>query len=132
MKTKLPARIFIVEDEIITAKAIEESLKDLGYIVVGSTASGEEAVIKACELVPDLILVDVKLKGQMDGVSVTQRLRTLLDVPVIYLTAHSDEQTVRRALHSRPYGFLVKPFQENELDDAIQAALVQHRRKTQG
>jgi CheY-like chemotaxis protein len=127
MDTQQPTRILIVEDEIITAKAIEKSLKDLGYEVVDIVSTGEDAFDKAAAMHPDLVLMDIKLKGLADGVTTTQRIQTYFGIPVVYLTAHSDDETVRRVLHSQPYGYVVKPFSENELQDAIERALQQHK-----
>lgn len=120
-------KILIVEDEMITAKDLEHSLTNLGCQVVGIASSGEEAIAKAGLTQPDLILMDIVLAGPMDGVSATQRIQSQFDVPVIYVTAYSDAQTVKRAMHSRPYGYVVKPFKEEQLRDAIGAALERHR-----
>jgi CheY-like chemotaxis protein len=129
MDTQQPTRILIVEDEIITAKAIEKSLKDLGYEVVDIVSTGEDAFDKAASMRPDLVLMDIKLKGLSDGVTTTQRIQTYFGIPVVYLTAHSDNETVRRVMHSQPYGYIVKPFDEEELRDTIERALQQHKMK---
>jgi len=120
-------RILVVEDEGITAKALEEFLKDSGYEVVGIVSSGWEAVEQTAALQPDLVLMDIKLMGPMDGVSATQRIQSQLDVPVVYLTSYSDDETLKRVLHSQPYGYLIKPFDDQELRNAINKALYQHR-----
>jgi DNA-binding NarL/FixJ family response regulator len=129
MGAKALTKILVVEDEIITAKALEKSLKDLGYDVVGIASSGEEAINKTADLRPDVVLMDIKLKGSLDGVSTAQRIHTVFNTPVIYLTAHSDTETVKRVMHSRPYGYIVKPFKEKELNAAIVRALHQHKIK---
>jgi CheY-like chemotaxis protein len=126
METKQSAKILIVEDENITAKALEYSLKDAGYHVVGVVSSGEEAIRRSASMQPDLVLMDIRLKGIIDGVSAAQRIQASLDIPVIYLTAHSDTETLKRAMHSNPYGYIVKPFVEKELYDAVEQALYRH------
>ena len=93
------AKVLIVEDEVLTARAIARGLTDLGYAVIGFARSGEEAIDMATQAQPDVILMDITLKGIMDGVSATHRIQTSLDIPVIYLTASSDAATVKRALH---------------------------------
>lgn len=120
------AKIFIVEDEAITVKALEKSLISLGYNVVGNASSGEVAMTKIAETRPDLVLMDIRLSGVMDGISTAQRVRARFDIPVIYLTALSDEETLKRVLHSKPYGYIVKPFDEQSLHIAVERALHQH------
>jgi len=127
MSVEAKARILLVEDEIITAKALEKSLRNLGYTVVGIVSSGEAAIRRAAETVPDLILMDVRLQGAMDGVSATQKIQSNLQIPVVYLTAHSDDETVKRILHSNPYGCLFKPFKKEDLCNAIEGALSRRR-----
>lgn len=129
MNTEQPTRILIVEDEIITAKAIKKSLSSLGYEVVDIVSTGEDAFEKVAAILPDLVLMDIKLKGTVDGVTTAQRIQTYFGVPVIYLTAHSDDETVKRVMHTQPYGYIVKPFGEKELKGAIEWALHQHELK---
>jgi diguanylate cyclase len=129
MDTKPLAKIVIVEDEVITAKDIEISLTNLGYRVVGTTSYGTEALSLARSERPDVVLMDIKLKGPDDGISAAQRIQNILNIPVVYLTAHSDEQTVKRIIHSKAYGYVVKPFVEKELHDTIQQALSRHQWK---
>ena len=126
MKTKQSTRVLIVEDEIIAAKAIERSLASMGYEVVGIASSGGEAVRKVEETQPDVVLMDIKIKGPVDGVFTTQRVQTQFDIPVIYLTAMSDDETLKRILHSKPYGYIVKPFRDAELYATIEGALGRH------
>ena len=123
-------KILIVEDEMITALDLKHSLTSLGYQVVGIALSGEEAIAKAGLTQPDVILMDIVLAGPTDGVSATQQIRSRHDIPVIYVTAYSDAQTVKRAMHSRPYGYVVKPFDREELRDVIEAAIERHRAVT--
>ncbi len=129
MKTGQPIRILIVEDEKITAKALEHSLTDAGYRVTDIVPSGEEAIRRATSQRPDLVLMDIRLKGMLDGVSAAQRIQAHLDIPVIYLTAYSDPETFARAIHSNPYGYIVKPFVDAELYDTIEQALQRHKLK---
>jgi CheY-like chemotaxis protein len=127
MGIKQSVRVLIVEDEVLTARAIANSLANLGYAVIGFARSGEEAIELATQARPDVVLMDITLKGAMDGVSATQRIQTSLDIPVIYLTASSDAETVKRALYSNPYGYITKPFREKDLYDAVRNALERHR-----
>jgi PAS domain S-box-containing protein len=120
------ARILVVEDERIVAKDITSSLERLGYAVTGIASSGEEAVRMVGERPPDLILMDVVLKGDVDGIDAAERIRTQHDVPVIYLTAYADSTTLERAKGTVPYGYLLKPWQERELRTVIEIALHKH------
>lgn len=120
-------RVLIVEDEMISAKSLEKRLKFLGYVVVGSEVSGEGAFDRAIETRPDLILMDVVLKGEMDGIDAATRIRQVFDVPVVYLTASSDDKTLKRALATTPFGYLLKPVQESVLRLTIEVALSKHR-----
>jgi PAS domain S-box-containing protein len=115
--------ILIVEDEQIVAVAIEGQLRRLGYRVVGTAASGEEACAKAAELEPDLVLMDVRIEGPMDGIEAARRIRRSRDVPVVFLTAYSDVDTVERAKAAEPYGYIVKPFDPRDLHTTIEMAL---------
>jgi signal transduction histidine kinase len=117
------ARILIVEDEKIIAHGLREILVNLGYTVVAAVSSGEEAIQKAADLRPDLVLMDIVLKGSMDGIEVAQQIRNDLDIPSIFLTAYSEDEIVRRAKITEPFGFILKPFQARELHATIQTAL---------
>lgn len=129
MDINQPIKVLIVEDEVITATAIKQILQDAGYEVVGTISSGEEAIEEAANTHPDLVLMDVKLKGPLDGVRAAQQIQTYLGVPVIYLTAHSDNDTVKRVVQSQPYGYLLKPFNDKELLQGIERALHLYRVK---
>lgn len=122
-----PARIMIVEDEQITAADLEACLKELNYAVPAIVSSGAEAILKAKTTQPDLVLMDIRIKGDMDGIEAASTIRKTLDIPVIYLTAHADEETLERAKQAEPLGYIVKPFQESELRAAIQMALHKHK-----
>jgi PAS domain S-box-containing protein len=119
-------RILIVEDQRLIAADLESTLKRLGYDVVGSASTGEEAVPKAAEIAPDLILMDVRLRSDMDGIEAADAIRKRMDVPIVYLTAYADEQTIVRAKATGPFGYLVKPFDERELYAAIEVAIAKH------
>ena len=119
-------RILIVEDERITAEDLEEVLKDLGYQVSAVVSSGEEAIREAERNRPDLVLMDIRIKGEMDGTEAARLLRERFDVPVVYLTAHADRDTLDRAKQSRPLGYIVKPFHEAELHASVEMALYKH------
>ncbi len=121
------ARILIVEDQNIIALDLKNRLTSLGYVVSAMLAYGEEAVAKTEEIKPDLILMDIVLKGEMDGVQAAEQIQNRYDLPIIYLTAHSDERTLQRATVTEPYGYILKPFEDRELHMAIEMALYKHR-----
>jgi two-component system cell cycle sensor histidine kinase/response regulator CckA len=120
-------RILVVEDEKITALSISKQLKRLGYEVPAMLSSGEEAASRIEELKPDLVLMDIVLKGTMDGIEAAQALREKVNVPVVYLTAYSDAETLERAKMTDPFGFILKPYEERELQVAIEVALYKHQ-----
>jgi PAS domain S-box-containing protein len=114
--------IFIVEDEAIVADDIRETLISLGYTVAGTAKSGEIALEKVKELRPDLVLMDIHLATQMDGVETAGKIHVLYDIPVIYLTAYSDKALLDRAKVTEPYGYVIKPYDERELQSVIEMA----------
>lgn len=119
-------RILIVEDERITSDHLRRLLKRRGYEIAGIASSGNDALDQMKQERPDLMLVDIGLPGICDGIQVAQRAREDYDIPVVFLTAFSDPDTIRRARISEPYGFIVKPFVEEELHATIEIALQQH------
>jgi PAS domain S-box-containing protein len=119
-------RILIVEDQRLIAADLESTLKKLGYEIAASVAAGEDAVRRASELAPDLILMDIRLRGDMDGILAAQAIRQRTDVPIVYLTAYADDETLIRARETSPFGYLVKPFNERELRAAIEIAISKH------
>jgi DNA-binding NtrC family response regulator len=121
------ATILIVEDEAIIAKDLSEQLARLGYEVLGITANGEEAVVLARERRPDAILMDIRLKGPMDGIQAAEQIGRDGKAAVIYLTAHSDSLTLQRAKLTGPFGYILKPFEERELETQIEIALYKHK-----
>jgi hypothetical protein len=120
-------RVLVVEDEGIVALDIQNRLRQLGYTPVGRAASGEDALRLVEEMAPDLVLMDIRIQGAIDGIETARRISTTYDIPFIYLTAHTDEQTLQRAKATEPYGYLIKPFEERELDTTIEIALYKHR-----
>lgn len=119
-------RVLIVEDESIVALDLQSLLKRLGFEVCGRETTGEGALKRARQEEPDLILMDIRLGGEMDGISSAAAIREELDVPVIFLTAYADRETVERAKASDAYGYLLKPFQEREIEIAIDMAIYKH------
>jgi len=120
-------KILIVEDEGIVVADLQTMVKRLGYTVVGTAATGEDAVKQAELLRPDLILMDIHLDGEMDGIHAAEQIMVHNDIPVTYLTAFADETTVERAKTTLPFGYILKPFEERDLRTAIELALYKHR-----
>ncbi len=116
-------KIFVVEDESLVARDIQNMLRSLGYEVTGVVASGEQAIQKASALAPDLVLMDIVLKGDIDGIAAAEKLWEEYGIPVIYLTAYADDTTFERAKLTKPFGYLLKPFEERELQTTIEMAL---------
>ncbi|OLP17778.1 hybrid sensor histidine kinase/response regulator [Leptolyngbya sp. 'hensonii'] len=123
------ARILIVEDERIIALNLRESLEALGYEVPGIVASAEQAILMAGDLQPDLVLMDIQLKKQMDGIQAADQIWNSLQIPVIYVTGHSDQSTLDRAKSTVPFGYILKPIREKELYVAIETALKRYERE---
>lgn len=123
----MSAKILVTEDEGIVAADIEDRLKRLGYDVIGTVDTGEAALKKVGEIQPDLILMDIMIKGDIDGIEAATRIREAYDIPVIFLTAYSDDPTFERAKITEPFGYLLKPFEERELRTTIEIALYKHR-----
>jgi PAS domain S-box-containing protein len=121
------AQILIVEDDNIVVMELRARLQSSGYAIAAVASHGEEAVAKAGETGPDLVLMDIKLKGSMDGVKAAEKIRDDFDIPVVYLTAYADEDTLRRAKITEPHGYIIKPFEERELYSTIEMALNKHK-----
>ncbi|HEX3035879.1 MAG TPA: response regulator [Thermodesulfobacteriota bacterium] len=120
-------KILVVEDEYNFAQYLNTILKSLGYNVSGVARSGEEAIQKVTETEPDLVLMDIMLKGSIDGVKVAEQIRTNFDIPVVYLTAHTEDELFKRAKITEPFGYLLKPFEKKELRTTIEIALYRHK-----
>jgi CheY-like chemotaxis protein len=122
-------RILIVEDEHIVAMGIKRMLKSLGYTVTGVASSGKDAISKAESTFPDLILMDIMLKGELDGVEAAKEIKERFDVPIVYLTAYSDSNILERVKKTGPSGYIVKPFDEKDLYSNIEIALHRSRKE---
>jgi PAS domain S-box-containing protein len=120
-------QVLVVEDESAIAITIEDTLKSFGYGVPAIVCSGEQAIQKVAEMSLDLVLMDIRLEGSMDGVEAAKRIRSDFNIPVVYLTAYMDDNTVQRAMITEPFGFILKPFEPRELHIAIELALYKHR-----
>jgi CheY-like chemotaxis protein len=121
-----PARILVVEDERLVAKGIVRSLEALGYVIAGNVASSDDALRCAAQCKPELILMDIGIKGRLDGIEAARELRLLHPTPIVYLTGNSDDETLRRALETEAQGYLLKPFSERALRASIEMALYNH------
>ena len=121
--TASESRILIVEDENIVSKDIQARLRSMGYAVCGAVATGEEAVAMAGEQRPDLVLMDIMLRGEMSGTEAAEQIHQQVDIPIVYLTAYSDAETLGRAKVTQPYGYVLKPFDDRDLQAAIEMAL---------
>jgi DNA-binding LytR/AlgR family response regulator len=115
-------KILVVEDELLVAADIEESLQLLGYDVVGCVATGKDAIASVEKNLPDIILMDIMLKGDMTGIEAAKAITQKHDVPIIYLTANADIATIDKAKLSLPYGYIIKPFTEKDLQTNIEIA----------
>jgi signal transduction histidine kinase len=120
-------RIMLVEDEVIISRDVQRTLEKLGYVVCAAATSGEEAIAAALAVKPDIILMDIMLHGAIDGVDAAREIRSRLDVPIVFLTAFADDKILERAKLTRPYGYLIKPFEDRELHSTIEMAVYKHR-----
>jgi DNA-binding response OmpR family regulator len=120
------ARIFIVEDEALISMELADRLRTMGYDPCGHATRSDTAVERILASQPDLVLMDINLVGSGTGIDTAEALRGHLDVPVIFLTAYSDAETVARAIRTEPFGYLIKPFDDRELGANIEAALYKH------
>lgn len=118
--------ILVVEDEAIVAKDIQNSLKKLGYNVPSVEKTGEEAIEAAGTYRPDLVLMDIMLKGLISGIEAADQIKRRYEIPVIFLTAYADESTLSKAKVTEPYGYIIKPFKEIDLHTSIEMALYKH------
>lgn len=120
-------QILVVEDESIIASDIKDCLENLGYSVPAIAVTGAEAITRATELQPDLVLMDIRLRGDMDGIQAAEQIWSCLHIPIVYATGFSDRETLERAKLTRPFGYILKPIDERELYAAIETALHQYR-----
>ena len=117
------SKILVVDDEAIITMQLEERLNAMGYTVAGMAASGEDAVEKTRRIRPDLVLMDIVMPGKMNGIEAAKIITTELDIPVVFITAYADDAIIEKAKKARPYGYIVKPFNELEIKAAIEVAL---------
>jgi DNA-binding NarL/FixJ family response regulator len=120
-------RILLVEDELVIAESLKRVLAAQGYSVLPVVMSGEAALREAVASSPDVVLMDIRLEGGLDGIQTAARMRSMLDAPIIYLTAYGDDPTLERAMPTRPDGYLLKPIKERELKAVIETALYRRR-----
>lgn len=122
------SNVLIVEDEALVALELRENVERLGHDVIGITDSAEQAVSLAIKKKPNLIIMDVRLSGRMDGIEAAELIRNSADIPILFLTAYSGDETLSRATDAEPYGYLLKPVQERQLAGAIEIAMQRHKK----
>jgi PAS domain S-box-containing protein len=125
--SKISPRILIVEDELLIAKGIQRCLRTYNYPDTHIALNGEKALDRVSDIQPNIILMDIMLKGDMDGIQTAKEIRSQYDIPVIYLTSYSDKTTIERAKQTEPYGYILKPFDEKELISSIEIAIHKHQ-----
>jgi len=118
--------VLVIEDESIVSKDLQHSLTKLGYNVVGAASNGEKAIELAGLKKPNIILMDIMLKGDMNGIEAAEKIKELYSVPIVFLTAYSDESTLSKAKITEPYGYILKPFKEIDLHTTIEMAVYKH------
>ena len=123
----LKIKILIVEDEIITAKDLKQRLENMNHSVVGIVGNGEDAIQKAGETSPDIILMDIVLKGNMDGIETAQKIMNIYNIPIIYLTSYYDDEILEKASETKPSGYITKPYEDLGLNTAIKMAVYKHQ-----
>jgi DNA-binding LytR/AlgR family response regulator len=121
--------VLVVEDESIVSKDIQYSLKKLGYNVAGVAATGQKAIELCGEKLPDIILMDIMLKGDINGIEAATRIKESYNIPVIFLTAYADENTLSKAKVTEPYAYIIKPFKEIDLHTSIEMAFYKHSKE---
>lgn len=124
-------KILVVEDEYSQAELIQDMLINFGYDVPVIVPSGEEAIEKAEQTCPDLVLMDISLKGEMDGIEAAKQIRDRYNIPVIYLTGHAEENFLQRAKITEPFGYILKPFKAEELHTTVEMALYKHKKENE-
>lgn len=120
-------QILVAEDEFIVARDIQNCLKDMGYAVPDVTSTGEQAIQMAAMAHPDLVLMDINLAGDMDGIAAAQEIRRRFEIPVVYLTSYADEDTLGRAKTTEPFGYILKPYDDAELRAVVEIAIYKHK-----
>jgi len=127
----LKTSILVVEDEAIVSKDIQQSLIKLGYTISGASSTGVDALSLAETEEPDLVLMDIMLKGSMSGIEAAKQIHQKFAIPIIYLTAYADEITLKKARLAEPYGYIIKPFKEIDLQTSIEMAVYKNRKETE-
>jgi len=125
------AEILIVEDDAVVARDIQNRLKALGFLAPAMVPSGEEAIERVKEHKPDLVLMDIMLRGKMDGIEAADQIRSQFNIPVVYVTAYADEDVLERAKVTEPFGYIIKPFEDRDLNTTIEIALFKHKMEKQ-
>jgi len=120
-------KIQIVEDEEDVAEILQKLITGIGHIVVGSSPSGKDAIFSAGEMHPDLVLMDIELLGEIDGIETAKQLKSLHNIPVVFVTASYDDKTIERAKQAEPMGYIIKPVDVRELKITIEFAIFKHR-----
>lgn len=123
----MSVKILVVEDERILALSLKKKLEKMGFTVTGTVSTGEEAINHTNQEKPDLVLMDIVLKGEMDGIETAKLIINLHDIPIIYLTAYADDVTIERAVKTYPYGYIMKPYKDREIKANIEMALTKHQ-----
>jgi DNA-binding LytR/AlgR family response regulator len=131
MENNNVTNVYIVEDESIVAKDIQNSLKKLGYNVLGISNNGADAIKNIIDLEPHIVLMDIMIKGPLTGIDVAEKVKKEYNIPVIFLTAYADESTLAKAKITEPYGYILKPFKEIDLHSTIEMALYKHKKDTE-
>lgn len=123
----MSVKILVVEDERILALSLKKKLEKLGFTVTGTASTGKDAIDSTNQEKPDLVLMDIVLKGEMDGIEAAKLIVNLHNIPIIYLTAYADDQTIERAVKTCPYGYIMKPYKDREIKANIEMALHKHK-----
>lgn len=134
-RTMASYKILIVDDEFVVGLDLKERLESIGYTVIGISSSGKDAISLCKKYNPDLVLMDIVIKGDIDGIDTAKMIKDQFNIPVIYLTAYADNRTIKDAMVTEPYGYLIKPVQERELKSAIEIAIYKvktEKRLTEG
>jgi YesN/AraC family two-component response regulator len=122
----LSIQVVIVEDERLVAQDIAQLLEDEGYSICAIASDGKTAIKKIVEFTPDIVLLDIRIRGEIDGIDVAEHIQSFYDIPIIYLTAFSDAETIKRAKATNPMGYVIKPFRREQLLSSITVALTTH------
>jgi two-component system, response regulator PdtaR len=123
----MSVKVLVVEDERILALSLKKKLEKLGFTVTGTASTGKEAIDSTNQEKPDLVLMDIVLKGEMDGIDTAKLIINLHEIPIIYLTAYADDETIERAVQTCPYGYIMKPYKDREIKANIEMALHKHK-----